>query len=123
MACQFEIVQRQFDISKESLYYIMKEIALLLKASVKETKVNTKNPQFRVRSVSLAGNKLLIAYLSKFPLYSGKYLDYLDWVKVVNMMDKGEHLSEEGRFLIKEIKLRLNENRTEFTWNHLKDLF
>lgn len=119
IGCQFEISQRQFDISGESLYNIMENIAIFLKSFVKETKKNTSNPQFRVRSSSLSSNKLLIAYLTKYPLFSSKYLDYIDWYNIVQMMEKGEHLTKNGKLTIKLLKSKMNNNRIDFNWDHL----
>jgi len=44
--------------------------------------------QFRVKTTSLAGNKILINYLNNYPLFSSKYLDYLDWKKGVEIIEQ-----------------------------------
>jgi hypothetical protein len=32
---------------------------------------------------------------------------------------KGDHLNESGRQEIRQIKLNMNRNRTQFNWDHL----
>lgn len=119
--CRLEIEQRQKDKSGESLYGIMERIAGLTLSEVKETKKGTKNQKFRVRTTSLRGNKAIKGYLEEYKLFGSKYLDYLDWKEVVRMFEKGEHKTRQGRDRIKEIKLTMNDNRKEVTWDHLKE--
>ena len=68
------------------------------------------------------GREKIKEYLERYPLYSSKYLDYKDWIEVYNIMDKGEHLTKEGRKKTIEIKDRMNKKRTNNNWDHLKDL-
>lgn len=121
--CKFEIEQRQKDKSGEGLDEIMKLMAEYLLSKVKETKKDTKNPKYRVRTTSLLGNKVLIKYLEAYKLFGSKYLDYLNWREVVQMFSKGEHRTQQGRDRIKELKLSMNDNRKEMTWDHLKDFY
>jgi hypothetical protein len=43
-----------------------------------------------------------------------KNLDFLDFKEIVFLMDKGEHLSERGINLIKDIKSRMNLRRSRY---------
>jgi len=45
---------------------IMKEISTLLYNDIKEIRMDTKNPQYRVRTISIKGNINLINYLEKY---------------------------------------------------------
>jgi len=66
-----------------SNYEFMRAIATFLGSSFKEVRVNTKYPQYRVRTITLASNIKLESYLEKYPLFGSKYLNYKDWLKVL----------------------------------------
>ena len=137
--CKFEIEQRQIhlkrelkgkgvfsdltELNKKSMYPIMLKIGEYLLSTVKETKITTKNPKYRVRTTSLNGNRRLINYLEKYPLFSSKYLDYLVWKEVLGIFERGEHRTVEGRDKIKELKLTINDNRKIFIWDHLNKFY
>jgi len=123
IACSFELEQRQLDISGGNLYDILFILSVGLFTTVKETKKHTKNPKYRVRTVSIKGNISLISYLTTFPLFSSRHLDYLDWAKVVKMMEIGEHSTYPGKLKIQEIKSRMNDNRKELNWDHLQNFY
>lgn len=54
----------------------------------------------------------LIPLLEKNPLLTSKRLDYLDFKKVVNMVDNKVHLTSEGENLLIEIKKSINKGRS-----------
>jgi hypothetical protein len=68
---------------------------------------------------SLNKLNLLIQYLNNYPLLTAKRNDYDDWLKVYELIEAKKHLSEDGKFLIKQIKSNMNKNRKVFNWNHL----
>jgi hypothetical protein len=74
--CRFELSQRQVDHNGNNNLYFLEEIAKLLHTTVKPTKVETRNPQYRIRTNNLKGNLSLIDYLDRYPLFSSKFLDY-----------------------------------------------
>lgn len=90
---------------------------------VKKTKVNSNNPQLRIRTTSLKGNIILVDYLNNFPLFSSKYLNYLDWLKIVNMFKIGKFNHKENMDYVLDIKHNMNNKRTFFTWNHIKKFY
>lgn len=59
LACNFELVQKQVDLSGEDYSQILSKISSYLLSNLKETKINTKNPQYRIRTTSLNGNLVL----------------------------------------------------------------
>jgi hypothetical protein len=61
----------------------MRDIATFLDSSFKEVEVRSKFLQYRVRTVTLSSNIKLENYLNKYPLFSSKYLNYIDWLKVL----------------------------------------
>ena len=119
----FLIEQRKTDISGLSLYDILSKLAEYLLTVVKSIKTTTENPKYRVRTTSMGGNKKLIDYLTLFPLFSSKYLDYLAWLEVVKIIESGNHITQQGIDKIKELKRTMNDSRTIFNWDHLNNFY
>jgi hypothetical protein len=67
--------------------------------------INTKTSvlMLTITKISII-TKIIIPLFNKYPLLGVKYLDYLDWCKIANLMSEGKHLTNEGLKLIKEIK-------------------
>ena len=68
--------------------------------------------------------KIIIPLFNKYPLLGVKYLDFLDWCKIANLMSEGKHLTSrpayageatsrgnEGFKLRTDIKYGLNTGR------------
>ena len=121
IACSLEIEQRQKDLNNKSLKNIMSLMGNFLLCNIKETKITTKNPKYRIRTCNINGNLILISYLNKFPLFSSKYLDYLDWLKVFDLFKNKEY--KNNIIYIQNIKMNMNNRRTFFTWNHLQKFY
>ena len=117
--CKFEICQRQIDHNKQSNYGFLNLIANFLCTTVKEIRVTRPKPEFRIRTVNLKGNLILVDYLEKYPLFSTKYLNYKDWLKVLTYFNLKEHKTAKGIKAIVEIKSKMNDKRSEFNWDHL----
>lgn len=118
-SCSFELVQQQKRKDEGSLYDIMLKLSQFLLTSVKNILENSKNPQYRVRTNSLNSNLILKEYLSNYPLFSSKYLDYLDWCKVLELFYIQKKKSINDIKHIQNIKSNMNNKRTYFIWNHL----
>lgn len=121
--CRFELTQRQVDHNKYNNYYFLKEIADLLITNVKSIRLTRSNPEYRVRTTSLKANYLLINYLKEYPLFSSKYLNYMDWLKILKYFENREHTKLESINKIIEIKKGMNDRRTEFNWDHLNKFY
>nr|YP_025853.1 intronic ORF at intron 1 of nad5 [Moniliophthora perniciosa]AAQ74271.1 intronic ORF at intron 1 of nad5 [Moniliophthora perniciosa] len=121
IACSLEICQRQKDLISNSYFNILSIIGELLLCKVKETKTNSKNPQYRIRTTSLNGNLVLMGYLQKYPLFSSKYLDYKDWNLVLTYFVNKEHKIKYNEIV--KIKSSMNDRRTFFTWDHLQNFY
>jgi len=76
--CRFELTQRQIDHNNYNNYSYLKEIADFLITDVKSIRITKPNPEYRVRTTNLRANHLLINYLNEYPLFSSKYLNYID---------------------------------------------
>lgn len=81
------------------------------------------HPEYRVITVNLKGNIALENYLSNFPLFGSKHLDYLDWLKVLNLFKLGKFNHKLNMKNIVNIKLGINDKRKVFTWNHLNKFY
>ena len=111
--CKFEIEQNKINTE------ILNKLAYFLLTNIKFTVKD----KIRVRTTSLKGNKILIEYLNKFPLFSSKYLDYLDWVEGIKIIEKKEHKNDIGKEKIIHQKSSMNNNRTFFIWDHLNKFY
>lgn len=56
--------------------------------------------------------KIILPFFEKYPILGVKQLDYLDWCKVVKLMNEGQHLRIEGLSLIRAIKEKMNRGRS-----------
>jgi len=117
--CKFELAQRQNDHNNENNYEFLNLIANFLLTTVKKIRVDQPKPEYRVRTTSLKGNLILINYMENYPLFSSKYLNYLDWRKVLVFFENKNHTNPESIKTIIGIKSKMNNKRTEFNWDHL----
>nr|QTG38655.1 hypothetical protein [Ganoderma sp. TQC-2021a] len=121
--CKFELSQRQNDHNSRSNLNFLEIIAHFLLSSVKAVRVNRPNPEYRVRTTSLNGNLVLENYLSTFPLFGSKYLDFKDWNKVLDYFKSGQFKHKDNIENVISIKSCMKDNRTVFTWDHLNKFY
>ena len=101
---------------------LMDKLAKLLNVKVAlRTKKNY--VEYNVTTNSVLANEILISYLSKFPLFSSKFLNFSDWKIIVTKVKNKEHRSLEGLNHIIEIKKGMNNSRKFFNWTHLQDFY
>lgn len=60
---------------------------------------------------------IMISYITKFPLMTSKYLNYLEFFKGLSYL--GKRLTDEEIREVRNIKNSMNNQRTEFNWDHL----
>lgn len=120
--CKFELSQSQKDHNNDNLFYLQ-EIALNLKSVVKSTRNNSNNPQYRIRTTNLEANLAVVDYLTKYPLFGSKFLDYKDWKKVVELFEQGSFNHKLNINYVKDIKSNMNNKRTVFIWDHLQNFY
>ena len=75
---------------------------------------------YLIGASSKKSKKIIRSYLDKFSLLSSKYLNYKDWCIVDDLIMTKRHRIEEER--VRQIKNTMNNNRTEFYWDHLNQL-
>ena len=54
---------------------------------------------------------IIIPFFNQYLIFGIKHLDYLDWAKIANIMNKGDHKSVEGFEEIRRIEGGMNKNR------------
>ena len=121
--CKFELTQRQKDHNGKNNLEFLESISHFLLSSVKAIRKNKPKPEYRLRTTSLNGNLILESYLNTFPLFGSKYLDYRDWLKVLDYFKQGQFNHKSNIIEITSIKSGINDNRTIFTWDHLKNFY
>ncbi len=116
---RFRLEQRLFvENSKKEYKEIMEQIA-------KEFKQNlTQSTHNNIKYWQLSGTspkRLIIqnSYINKYSQKTSKLYNFKSWSKVLEMMHKSEHLTEEGYQEIKKIKGEMNSSRDQYDWKHL----
>jgi hypothetical protein len=114
--CRFELVQRQTYHNGLSNYEFMYEIAKFLDSKLGVARSDSAHPQYRVRTINLASNMLLSNYLAKYPLFSSKHLNYLDFLKVLELQKANRLNPGDVNYLNKIIQIKegMNNKRTLF---------
>lgn len=64
---------------------------------------------------------IITTYLTKFPLMSSKYLNYLSFFKGLNYL--GKRLTEQEIVEIRAIKSSMNNSRTYYNGDNLNDFY
>lgn len=123
LECKLEISQRRKDHKGYDNLDFLSYIAEFLETEVKKIRSDKPNPEYRVRTINLKGNIKAKNYLLQFPLFGTKHLDSLGWMEVVDMFERKEHKTEEGKVKIVKIKSSMNNFRTDFTWDHLQKFY
>jgi LAGLIDADG endonuclease len=121
LECKMELTQRQNDHNGRTNLIFLEEIANFFLTTVKSIRMDTKYPQYRVRTTSLKGNIIVENYFLKYPLFGTKYLDFMDWINVLNFFKLEQHMSNVKQ--ISDIKSNMNNKRTIFTWDHLQNFY
>ena len=121
--CKFELTQSQKDHNSEDKLLFMNVLAKFLLTTVKSIREDKPKPEYRVRTTSLKGNLVLENYLDQFPLFGTKFLDYKDWVKILDYFKHGKFNHKENIDNIIDMKSCMNDKRTIFTWDHLQNFY
>lgn len=125
VSCGFELVQAILDKKNNNKKEIMENLAQFLKVKVNIVSKGycQANNQYKVKTTSLISNLILSEYLHKYPLFSSKFLNFQDFYKVLLLIQNQKHKTENEKDLILSIKNKMNNNRTEFIWNHLHNFY
>jgi len=123
IAVQFYLSQRKIDISGISLGEFMFKLSEFLDCNLKSRTVKLNNTEFEAFTVTTSNkesNQILIDYFYNFHLLTSKYLDFKCFERAnylyFNKLHRDPIFYEE----IKLLKNSMNNSRTEFNWDHLK---
>jgi hypothetical protein len=121
--CKFELSQRQKDHLGYNNKLFLDNIAHFFNTSLKNIRENTIHPQYRLRTMSLKTNLILINYLNEYPLFGSKFLDYNIWKEIFNLFNPRFKYSQMNIDKIFILKAEMNDRRTIFTWDHLNKFY
>lgn len=110
---------------KVSYFPIMSQIGLYFGVTLysRARSINDKiYYSFIVNAQNSYSKSKVLDYFSKYPILSSKYLDYNDWVYVLELQNSNKITTS---YLDKAILIRKNFNstRTTFSWDHLNDCY
>ena len=94
----------------------MQDIANLIhsKVEIVDRTYENKGITYLIRSVNYKSNLSIVNYLTNYPLFSSKYLDFLNYKEVVSLFSpRFEHTNKNIEIVLKN-KLSMNNNRTVF---------
>ena len=122
--CKFALEQRMiYPKTNENYNFILNKICLALNVKLQSRiREGQKDSYYIIRVENQNSIKLLIDYLDIYPLLSSKHLDFLCWKIVFNEIINKNHMTFFGRKIVSEQKGQMNNSRTFFNWDHLKNL-
>lgn len=86
---------------------------------IKRTKENYVELSYEVRTK----NFLWINYLSVYPLFSSKHLDFLVWREFHRIRLSRGYKTKEGTSKLIYLKNSMNTKRTQFNWDSLNSFY
>jgi hypothetical protein len=123
VAARLRLEQRKIDSNTGVSYLeIMTSIANALGVTLNNSIHNDNIEYFLISASSTKSRGIIVSYFTKFPLFSSKRLNYLDWLSCHNLIISKNHLTQEGREIALKLKLGMNNKRTYFNWDHLSTL-
>lgn len=121
----FRISQSQLDKLGNTKLTYMQNIANLFNTKCKlidRTSTN-KGYHYLVATHSYNSNLSVINYLTKYLLFSSKYLDYCNYKETVSLFENRLNHTLENIQIILKNKNSMNNNRIYFNWDHLKNFY
>jgi len=124
ISCRLRIEQRMLDpITGNSYNNVLANIGEFLNCNLLIRKQkSTGNEYYNLTASSKISLDIVIKYLEVYPLFSSKYLDYLDWKKIALLILDNKHYTEEGLIKTDSVRNNMNRKRVYFNWDHLNKL-
>lgn len=124
ISCRLRIEQRMLDPKTQTSYFdILTEIAKFLQCNLLTRKqLSTGNQYYILAASSRKSILVILNYLELFPLFSSKYLDWVDWSNAARLIMENLHYSESGIIRIGSLKSKMKNQRSEFNSDHLVKL-
>lgn len=90
------------------------------KVNIDNAKTNTL--KFQVQDLPSIRDKVS-SHFDKYPLVTSKRMDYIDWLKAMDIIVEKQHLTQEGKKTILDLKDKMNNSRSkEERWTFLNDI-
>ena len=125
--CYYRLeIQQNYHGELDSYRNIMELIAKFLQTNLlsRQRIINKKEYfSYTVNTSSNATNLLVDNYFKKYPMFSSKQLNYLEWSKVLHLKLDKKHLIRSGALMCLEAKNSMNTRRTKWNWDHLKNFY
>ena len=124
ISCRLRIEQRMLDpITGNSYISVLTDICKFLNCNLlTRIQKSTGNKYYTLTASSKISLFIIIKYLDVYPLFSSKYLDYLDWKEIALLILDNRHYTEEGLIKTDSVRNSMNRKRTYFNWDHLSKL-
>lgn len=123
VSARLRLEQRKFDpVTNASYFEIMTTIATALGSSLSSSTHNDGIEYYLISASSAKARANIVSYFTKYPLFSSKRLNYLDWLTCHNMIVNKTHITPEGRELALKLQSGMNSKRTYLNWDHLNSL-
>lgn len=123
VSARLRLEQRKSDPVTDASYSdILNAIATALGSTLSTSMHNGDREYFLISATSAKARANVVSYFTKYPLFSSKRLNYLDWLTCHNMIVNKTHTTPEGRELALKLKSGMNSKRTYLNWDHLDSL-
>jgi len=121
---KFTMTIEQRMIAGESYESIMKLISDFFGINLRiRYQKSTLRSYYRIVVTSKKSILILINYLDKYNLFSSKYLNYKDWKLGTTIKFNNKILSDKNKNDILYLKMNMNNKRTYYNWEHMKNFF
>lgn len=106
---------------------VMEEIKTFLEIknvnNIKRVKSTYIEIGYEVRTTKKESCNILIDYLTIYPLFSSKHLDFSDWYKTHKIRLSRKYKTLEGTSKLIALKNSMNTKRTQFNWDSLEKFY
>lgn len=122
IAARLRIDQRMLDPQTQDSYFdIMSSIATALGVTLK-TIVRRHGEYYHISATSAKARHIIASYFSQYPLFTSKYLNYLDWLACHKLIESNQHTTVTGQEQALKLQNGMNSTRTYYNWDHLERL-
>lgn len=124
VSARIRLEQRITDpFSKLSNEPIIKIIATALGTTLTISTHNEGIKYYCIAASSTKARAIIVAYLTNYPLFSSKYLNYKDWLACHNLILQKSHTTKEGRAKSLDLQSNLINKRSVYNWDHLNNFY
>lgn len=123
VAARFRLEQQKIDTKSQLSYLNL--LSLISNSLLIQLRTSIHNVDKEYFLISLSSQKSrdnLVEYLDKYPLFSSKLLNYIDWRECHCLIKRNEHLTEKGKNTALSLKSKMNTKRIYYNWDHLSKL-